>query len=169
VKTKNQFMALIGSRGGSNGRGKAKARTHAQAVKAGLASAAKYRERKLKKSLQRQQAACRINTMKTENQKIAGQYRQGDVLIERVDVAPTGESEPKTKITLAEGEVTGHSHVLECGSVPADWWKEERVAVVKAPAQVTHQEHATVSLMPGPHRITRQREYTPEGLINVAD
>ena len=36
-------------------------------------------------------------------------------------------------------------------------------------AQVVHDEHATIALPPGKYRITRQREYSPEAIRNVAD
>lgn len=51
-------------------------------------------------------------------------YRQGDVLIERIDSIPAEATRQRKscKIILAHGEVTGHHHCLEV-SDPADWWK----------------------------------------------
>jgi hypothetical protein len=112
-------------------------------------------------------------------------YRQGDVLIERIAEIPLtavkqGQS---TRIILAHGEVTGHHHALETAD-PADWWKEQEntpahqepgtlvgVLFVSLPAGgvVTHQEHSEIKLPAGDYRITRQREYSPDAVRNVAD
>jgi hypothetical protein len=105
------------------------------------------------------------------------QYRQGDVLIERVDSVPTGAQKQvrSRRIVLAEGEATGHSHTLEFGTIdddPADWWKvgtDEKIVRVGPGARVSHQEHATIPLPPGIYRVRRQREYTPQEVRNVAD
>jgi hypothetical protein len=106
--------------------------------------------------------------MKTQKPK---QYRQGDVLIEEIAETETKhEWKRSPKIVLAEGEATGHAHCLECDD--ADAWKEgERfeVRVNSESASVTHEEHAKISLPRGRYRVTRQREYKPEAVHNVAD
>lgn len=104
------------------------------------------------------------------------QYRQGDVLLELVEAIPGTASKQKRskRIILALGEATGHHHALELRD-PADWWKqgdgltEEKFITVNCPARLTHQEHATVELPEGTYRVTRQREYSPEEIRNVAD
>lgn len=112
-------------------------------------------------------------------------YRQGDVLIERIATIPTNAAAQKRsrRIILANGEVTGHHHCLEIED-PADWWKRGDISTadnkpatlagelyVNLPAGgvVTHQEHAKINLPAGTYRVTRQREYTPEAIRNVAD
>lgn len=124
--------------------------------------------------------------------KIKGQYRQGDLLIERVKdaEAPPG-SKRALSIVLAEGEATGHHHVLRAGEEPdaADWWKENgperQTATVPTfnwwqegeaqffalaePARVSHEEHGAIQLGGGTHRVIRQREYTPTEIRRVAD
>ena len=112
-------------------------------------------------------------------------YRQGDVLIERIASIPTNASKqkPSGKIILAHGEVTGHHHCLEV-SDPADWWKVGEIAptlekpsalagelfvTLPAGGVVTHDEHSKIELPSGNYRITRQREYSPEAIRNVAD
>jgi len=112
-------------------------------------------------------------------------YRQGDVLIERIDAIPDSATPQKKsrKIILAHGEVTGHHHTLEV-SDPADWWKQGEIPTTnEKPSQlagelfvnlknggaVTHQEHSKIELPKGRYRITRQREYSPEAIRNVAD
>lgn len=112
-------------------------------------------------------------------------YRQGDVLIERIATIPANAKQQKKskRIILAHGEVTGHHHQLETRD-PADWWKEGEIpATNEKPSQlagelfvslpsggvVTHQEHSKIELPKGKYRITRQREYSPEAIRNVAD
>lgn len=99
-------------------------------------------------------------------------YRQGDVLIERVVAVPRdAQVQLKGKrIILALGEATGHHHALEVDD-PADWWKrgDEQFITISKAARITHQEHAKVELPAGSYRITRQREYSPEAIRNVAD
>lgn len=102
------------------------------------------------------------------------QYRQGDVLIERVTKIVRKETKRKSlhRIVLAEGEATGHAHVLETDPKdPADWWKdgEEQFASVNGPAVVVHEEHSSIKLEEGTYKIIRQREYSPEAIRNVAD
>ena len=118
---------------------------------------------------------------KTDNQH----YRQGDVLIESIaEIPTTAKKQSKSKrIVLAHGEVTGHHHALETID-PADWWKEGEISPTnEKPATmagelfvsllvggvVTHQEHSEIKLPAGQYRITRQREYAPEAIHNVAD
>ena len=112
-------------------------------------------------------------------------YRQGDVLIEQVAEIPPAAVKQKrsARIVLAHGEVTGHHHCLAAAD-PEDWWKTGEISTanekpatlageiflaVAAPAEVTHDEHARIPLAPGKYRVTRQREYSPERIRNVAD
>lgn len=104
--------------------------------------------------------------------KNKNQYRQGDVLIERIDRVPDDVQKQKAgeRVILAHGEATGHAHEID--SSAADAWKsgDQTVAIkTKRAVQVTHQEHAPIPLQPGIHKITRQREYSPEAIRNVAD
>jgi len=107
------------------------------------------------------------------------------VLIERSEIPSKAQKQEKTKrIILAHGEVTGHHHTLETRD-PADWWKGEGEipATNEKPSTlagelfvslpnggtVKHQEHSKIELPRGKYRITRQREYSPERIRNVAD
>lgn len=107
------------------------------------------------------------------NKKI---YRQGDVLIEEVREIPSGAKRAKGKIILAHGEATGHAHTIEDRD-SADWWvlpgrgtrSEEQYLEVEKGASVVHQEHAPIVLPAGRYKVTRQREYSPEAIRNVAD
>ena len=107
-------------------------------------------------------------------------YRQGDVLIERVDALPASAVEipQHGRIVLALGEVTGHAHAiaLDDGAVKARLFDAgtERFLQVLAASILYHEEHAAIALEPGVYRVSKfgtgtQREYTPEAIRNVAD
>lgn len=103
-------------------------------------------------------------------------YRQGDVLLVAVDEAP-GETKPVKRgargLVLAEGEATGHAHVITDESaelVSADEAAELYLLVHGTEAvTLTHEEHATVLVPPGAYEVRRQREYSPEAIRRVAD
>lgn len=98
-------------------------------------------------------------------------YRQGDVLIERVAEIPKSAKRVKGKIILAHGEATGHHHAIDERD-PADWWKEEdgtQYVHARGASTVTHQEHSPIVLPKGKYKVTRQVEYSPEAIRNVAD
>lgn len=98
-------------------------------------------------------------------------FRQGDVLVRRIDKIPA-KAQPrarKGRIVLAEGEVTGHAHaIVEPEALLYDLGDE---LFLHADGTVTlrHEEHAPISLPPGDYQVVRQREYTPEAFRNVAD
>lgn len=99
-------------------------------------------------------------------------YRQGDVLIERVSKLPKGlvKQKPENgRIVLAHGEATFHHHSIEADA--ADWWKsgDDQFVNVKAKTSLVHQEHAPVEIARGKYRVTRQKEYSPAAIRNVAD
>jgi hypothetical protein len=100
--------------------------------------------------------------------KNKNQFRQGDVLIERVATIPQTAVKQKGRVILAHGEATGHAHEIhEHGEA----WKDSEVLIVKTKKRsaVKHQEHAPIPLKRGSYRVTRQREYSPEAIRNVAD
>lgn len=115
--------------------------------------------------------------------KIKTQFRQGDVLIERVDVVPVGKRVEGRPI-LAHGEVTGHAHEIEDGSVILHIPEKpflirgdlkdagpmtRLVTKINRRTAVKHQEHGRIPMQRGKYRATRQREYSPEAIRNVAD
>jgi hypothetical protein len=106
---------------------------------------------------------------------IAPLYRQGDVLLQRVDDIPEGlQTVPldNGRVILAYGEVTGHAHAVlgDVEFLAADLQElEERFLRVENEAEVVHEEHYTITLPPGGYRVVRQREYTPEEIRTVAD
>ena len=98
-------------------------------------------------------------------------YRQGDVLIMPVKNIPKS-LVPTKRVTLALGEVTGHHHSIANGAIGyadnetalADYFEVQNES-----ADLTHQEHDTISLPKGKYRKVIQVEYTPEAIRNVAD
>ena len=93
--------------------------------------------------------------------------RQGDVLIQRVDSIPKT-AKKTSSLTLALGEVTGHHHSFENGSVqlfdntspqgddPVKWFE-----VKSKQATLGHQEHGKMTVSEGQYKVTIEREYNP--------
>lgn len=125
------------------------------------------------------------------------QFRQGDVFVEQVRKrARKGKAViDRGRVILAYGEVTGHAHEVveavhaaaresasavayqahestETAMPPAQLFEEPdgtRYLFVDRACLLTHQEHGTIALAPGCYKVTRQREYSPEEIRNVAD
>jgi hypothetical protein len=103
-------------------------------------------------------------------------YRQGDVLIVLVDAIP-GQLEPiereNGRVILAHGEATGHTHAIKAEG--AALFRDPKLMAVfltvsaDGPVALEHDEHDTIHLPPGRYQVVRQREYTPEAIVNVAD
>ena len=94
-------------------------------------------------------------------------YRQGDVLIVKVEQEFDGANEQSA--ILAYGEATGHHHKLE-GTVEIvrEQGEISMFRVVEA-TPLTHQEHATITVEPGVYRVIRQREYQRGEIQRVLD
>lgn len=96
-------------------------------------------------------------------------YRQGDVMLRKVDGLPDGAAKEKG-LVLAEGEVTGHAHrVVGTGATLYATPNQKRYLTVKDFCFVQHEEHGEVKLPGGCYEVVRQVEYTPERIVNVAD
>jgi hypothetical protein len=110
-------------------------------------------------------------------------YAQGDLLIERVDdIEPSGTILPPDsggKFVLAEGELSGHRHVI---SERVTMFRDDALAryvptglyighvkVTDASAVVHHQEHAPILLRAGTYRVRRQRELEATDISVVSD
>ena len=112
--------------------------------------------------------------------EIQGLLRQGDVLLVPVTGVPDGGSTTEssgTRHVLAEGEATGHAHVVAGRSRLVEWRRPRRYAapetrrflVVEEPAQLSHEEHLPIELDPGVYEVRRQREYRPRHSVWVTD
>ena len=99
--------------------------------------------------------------------KKAKMYRQGDVLLVKVESYPE-EAEKLDHTTVAYGEATGHHHTFERGAELMEL--DDMVWVVaEEPAPLTHQEHDTIIVDPGIYEVKHQREYTPQEVRRVID
>lgn len=105
--------------------------------------------------------------------------RHGDVVLEAVK-APSEDQlgnpvKARSKgMTLADGELTGHSHYIAQGASQLYEAKpEEKTAdpllvgllhvTEKAGARLAHEEHTTSSVPHGWYKIRVKRQYNPEG------
>ena len=114
--------------------------------------------------------------MTTQNKTGPAHYRQGDVLIERIDALPKELKKVAReggRVILAHGEVTGHAHAIAAPNADlysaVDAGDVTFLEIREAEVALQHDEHATITLAPGSYRVTRQREYSPEEIRRVAD
>jgi hypothetical protein len=106
--------------------------------------------------------------------------RQGDVLLVPVAELPAGCESVKRRagrLVLAEGEATGHAHVVVGRSRLVERRESRRwsppvvtrYVLVEQAAVLEHEEHLPVELAVGVYEVRRQREYRPERSVWVAD
>jgi hypothetical protein len=89
--------------------------------------------------------------------------RQGDVLLSPIVIKfSVLNSHKLSHRTLAEGEVTGHSHRITQGDA-ALFQKDDTLylEVLSETATLTHEEHAAISIPHGTWMVRIQREYQP--------
>jgi len=106
-------------------------------------------------------------------------YRQGDVLIRRVEGVALPDAEPEARdehgrLILAAGEATGHHHAVADPTAKLLRWvlaDGSPALLLDAPdgATVRHEEHDPIELRPGRYVVSYQREYTPSAIIRVFD
>ena len=95
------------------------------------------------------------------------QYRQGDFLIEDVDQLPA-DAKPQTRLrrlVVAQGEATGHHHVLLPSREDMDWWQNAAGDIYVRSAEagrLVHEEHGTIEILTDAQFIVcrRQIEFT---------
>ncbi len=92
-------------------------------------------------------------------------YQQGDVLLKRRESLPSHTKKLKPKArgwVVAEGEATGHAHVLE---VPGVELREDDNGVVwvnvSEAAELRHEEHHAQTIAPGVYEVGIVREVDP--------
>lgn len=87
--------------------------------------------------------------------------QQGDVLLRKLNDLPEGAAKTlgKLRCTLAEGEHTGHSHVVEDDEAELIQIGERILLRLGRAATVTHQEHKPIRLSPGIWEVGRVKEY----------
>jgi hypothetical protein len=95
---------------------------------------------------------------------IAGQARQGDVMLDPVPLVPdTAKAVSRTggRIVLAEGEATGHAHAIAAAGATLLVDGDDRYLQVTSAVPLGHEEHGTITVLPGTYRVVIQREYVP--------
>lgn len=98
--------------------------------------------------------------------KFDGQVRQGDVLLHAFDGSiPDGATKlsPRgNRYVLADGEVTGHAHVIEASDSVEVFEKDGvlYLKVVDAPENITHEEHGAVKVAPRIYTRPPQTEWS---------
>ena len=108
------------------------------------------------------------------------QYRHGDLLLVKVNAIPNGVTEkPRTPFevqrnitgrVLAEGEATGHAHIVDLPTTSPLYEKNGKLYFHSTKVTpLTHDEHAKIELPAGTYEVIRQREHTPQGIRNVED
>lgn len=82
--------------------------------------------------------------------------RQGDIIFKRVDEKPINKE--LKKLTIAEGEITGHHHILiaETDSVILG---DRTLFTVKGKAKLIHPEHDTIVFPEGTYMVSNEREW----------
>ena len=92
--------------------------------------------------------------------------RQGDILLQKIDSIPEPASIHQRRDVvgtgvIAEGEVTGHAHVLKGGTLYSQAGKLYAVAEASG-GTVVHDEHDTLVLEEGVWLVHNQTEYVSE-------
>lgn len=82
--------------------------------------------------------------------------RQGDLLFTKVDEKTEGT--PVQKMTIAEGEMTGHHHVL-IADVKSSIVGNRTKFCVTGKATLTHPEHKPIDFKSGTYIVTTEREF----------
>lgn len=111
--------------------------------------------------------------------------RQGDVLLTRIAALPIGLAMARRdtlgRIVLALGETSGHGHCIRDAHVTGlRMAGSEDVDYIEVggsgPATLNHEyesgalaEHLPITLPPGTYKVTRQREYSPQGIVRATD
>ena len=93
---------------------------------------------------------------------MSGYYQQGDVLIEPFDIpkdAKKVEAKPRGFV-LAEGEVTGHAHVID-RVADIEFVEKDGLFYIKNKKAVTvrHEEHKPITIPAGTWRVRGVKEY----------
>lgn len=95
--------------------------------------------------------------MKNINQN---QIQQGDVTLTKIDHLPeNGKTISRKRCVLAEGEVTGHFHVVEDDEAELIQMGEKMLLKLEKQAILTHNEHKPITLDAGIYEVGRINEY----------
>lgn len=96
------------------------------------------------------------------------QVIQGDVFLQEIKEIPV-DAKKSSDLVLAEGEVTGHKHILRGQTVQV--FRDGEKAFVNAGegTVLVHDEHKEIELPKGKYEVQIQREYSPTENRKVMD
>jgi hypothetical protein len=94
--------------------------------------------------------------------------RQGDVILKRIDKIPEKAS-LTNNFVLAEGEATGHKHLLSGKAVTVLETIDRKFINAGTTAILMHEEHKQVMIPKGLYEVKVQREYDPVQERKVMD
>jgi len=90
------------------------------------------------------------------------QIQHGDVLLQKVEGLPVGVkpvSRQAIGLVIAEGEATGHHHVITDKGATLWELKGDMYLEATEPVTITHDEHKPLPIPEGIYHIGRVREY----------
>ena len=93
------------------------------------------------------------------------QLRQGDVLLIRIGDAELKTGKSLMRITVAVGEATGHSHVIEARAAK----RSGDIVELPVGGLIRHEEHGTIEIPAGRWEIRRQMEWVAFEARQVSD
>jgi len=90
-------------------------------------------------------------------------FRHGDLTIKKVRKINGTKISHAGSFVLALGEATGHRHIITCEKPQAmmiyDVGDGRFMLNLGTLATLTHEEHKTITLVPGKYYVGREREY----------
>lgn len=97
--------------------------------------------------------------MKTKIAKLTAQ--QGDVNFRKLKAMPEGKQTvlATKRLVVAEGEHTGHAHVIEDDESELIQIGEKMLLKLEKAATIKHQEHNPITLSPGIWEVGRVQEF----------
>ncbi len=93
-------------------------------------------------------------------------FRQGDILFKRVKALPSNVIQKQDQL-IAEGEQTGHAHVLVNGALFELLNPTRHYIKAGQDTKIIHQEHFPIKLESGVYEIIRQKEYLGQGRTQI--
>jgi hypothetical protein len=91
------------------------------------------------------------------------QIQQGDVALKRIEAMPAGKrikiKRGSRGLILAEGEHTGHAHVVEETDAELVQIGERMILRLESRATLVHEEHKPITLEPGLYEVGRVQEF----------
>lgn len=94
--------------------------------------------------------------------------RHGDVVLLKVEKVPSDAKKLNGRRELAYGEVTGHAHRIDFGELFETKTGKLYCKIGKT-ANLSHEEHKTITIEPGCYKVVIKRQYTPDGWQEVRD